>query len=150
MTVAQHLVVPSETTSSTDSSASSVWASSVTTDTSFGVWTPTSTGTMTVASTVPRGRQHGIWRTAIKTLAVAALPFAAAYDPPSRRLLETAMSHIVVIGEDDFVDDFSVEPESVLTVMPQRTTHWISDHLVPLLPARRPFISVRELFNEDE
>jgi len=99
----------------------------------------TSGGTMSVLSIGERlPRRGGVWRAAVKTLAVATLPFAGVYDPPRRGLFDTGVSNILVMG--DLSDDYLfIEPESLLTISPDRPTLWFATPL-PILAPRRPYV----------
>lgn len=108
----------------------------------------TSAGTM-VLPAVERGSRRRAWRSALQTLAVAALPLVEVYNPPTRRLLETGVSHILVLGED-VDDDLLVETESLLVVVPERSTLWFPGPL-PILAPRRPYVPPTwDLFDDDE
>lgn len=91
------------------------------------------------------------WPASMKAFVLAVtLPLGEVYEP-RRRNLDFSQPNQIIIWGDHIAGDVDFEPEPIFAMRPQRSTLWFSaDYRLPILPPRRPFISLSDPIDENE
>jgi hypothetical protein len=87
---------------------------------------------------------------ALTTFLAAALPWSEIMHSRARRELATMFARVITAGDEIVLRDALEEDEMPFVVIPTRQTLWLADYLVPILPARKSFISFFGASDESE